>query len=85
MRSKKFYKNFSPSVTPYPRMEDLFEQKVCSICGENPGRDERGMWNGFIDCETEELICWHCRKKHYENKKQKFNGMIQYVEMPVYA
>jgi hypothetical protein len=82
MKSKKFWSNFGPSPVALP----LFEQKICSICGENPGRAENGFhWNGFIDCETDELVCWKCRDKHYENKKQKFNGMVQFVEMPVYA
>ena len=60
--------------------------KVCVYCGKNPGADKQNkyLWNGFLDKDTDQLVCMKCRKKHYFKKsKTKFKGL--YTEFPVYA
>lgn len=58
--------------------------KICEYCGENPGAKENSenMWNGFLDKDTNQLVCFKCRQKHYEAKaKTKFKYL--YTEFPV--
>lgn len=58
--------------------------KVCEYCGENPGAKpgKKFIWNGFIDKDTNQLVCSRCREKHYKKKsKTKYKNL--YSEFPV--
>jgi hypothetical protein len=46
---------------------NLFTNKICFVCGKNPGISPRNpnLWNGFLDKETGNLVCWKCRKIYY--------------------
>lgn len=58
--------------------------KICEYCGKNPGAkvDSENIWNGFLDMDTNQLVCFKCRQKHYEGKsKTKFKYL--YTEFPV--
>ena len=60
------------------------ENKICGYCGVNPGAkaDNKLLWNGFLDEDTNQLVCFDCRIKHYENKaKTEFKNL--YTEFPV--
>lgn len=57
--------------------------KICEH-SENPGakEDSENMWKGFLDKDTNQLVCFKCRQKHYEAKaKTKFKNL--YTEFPV--
>lgn len=60
--------------------------KTCFHCGKKPGTKpgSNHLWNGFLDKDTKELVCFNCRKIHYQKKsKSQFEGL--YTEFPVYA
>ncbi len=66
---------------------NLFTDKTCAHCGENPGVSPRNpnLWNGFIDRDTDQHVCWKCKNIHYQEKAKTMNlksGMI-YSEQPV--
>ena len=46
------------------------KNKVCEYCGENPGAKpgNKFLWNGFLDKDTNQLVCFDCRKNHYKAK-----------------
>ena len=67
-------------------VKDKMSEKVCEYCGKNPGKKpgNKFLWNGFLDKDTNQLVCFDCRKLHYEAKsKTEFKGL--YTEFPVYA
>ena len=65
---------------------DLFSDKVCTYCGDNPGPGKNSvLWNGFLDKETGDLVCWKCRKKHYGIKSNYGKKDFSIVEFPIYA
>jgi hypothetical protein len=54
----------------------------CTYCHTNPGTKKTGVWCGFRDADTGDLVCWGCQPKHYLAKaKTEFAGM--YSELPV--
>lgn len=66
-------------------------EKVCEYCGNNPGAKPGNkwqshgkpfLWNGFIDKDTNQLVCSDCRHKHYE-AKAKTEYKYLYSEFPV--
>lgn len=60
-------------------------EKVCVYCKKDPGADRQNkiLWFGFLDKDTNQLVCMNCRKKHYDEKaKTKYRGL--YTEFPVY-
>ena len=61
------------------------EEKICIYCHKDPGPRKRnpGLWNGFLDKETNQLVCMHCRKKHYGIKSNKGAQPFSMVEYPV--
>jgi len=62
----------------------MTKEKVCEYCGVNPGAKpgNKYLWNGFLDKDTNQLVCNDCRKVHYANKsKTDYRGM--YTEFPV--
>lgn len=65
---------------------NLFSDKICNYCKEDPGYDNRNpiLWDGFYDADMKMLICSNCKKEHYEEKfKTEHKGL--YSEFPVYA
>ncbi len=60
------------------------KNKVCEYCGENPGPKlgNKFLWNGFLDKDTNQLVCNDCRKNHYQAKSRtEYKGL--YTEFPV--
>jgi hypothetical protein len=54
----------------------------CSYCNKDPGVKENGLWKGFRDADTSQLVCFKCQAKHYQAKaKTEFANM--YSEFPV--
>ncbi|MBE0538777.1 MAG: hypothetical protein IH620_03620 [Ignavibacterium sp.] len=60
------------------------KNKVCEYCGKNPGSKpgSKNVWNGFLDKDTNQLVCFDCREKHYK-KKSKTEFKYLYTEFPV--
>jgi hypothetical protein len=61
-------------------------EKICDYCHTNPGckPGNKFVWAGFYDKDTDQLVCWNCKRTHYILKsKTKFKGL--YTEFPVYA
>jgi hypothetical protein len=55
----------------------------CGHCDQYPGLKSNGLWNGFKDGDTGELVCWSCRATHYR-KKFAITGLRNlYSEFPV--
>lgn len=56
----------------------------CDYCKSDPGTNKRGIWSGFRDADTSQLVCWQCRRRHYKAKALRLGkkGMT-YSEMPV--
>lgn len=63
---------------------NLFSQIQCDHCNANPGFKPANpiLWNGFIDQDTRQHVCWFCRDKHYRIKKGNKPGTT-YSEVPV--
>lgn len=57
---------------------------ICEYCHTDPGTKPHSdtMWNGFLDADTNQLVCWQCQEKHYE-AKAKTEFADQYSELPV--
>ncbi len=57
----------------------------CDYCGEDPGIKEISsvVWNGFLDKDTGQHVCFRCRDAHYQKKFEieDFKGL--YSEFPV--
>ena len=51
---------------------NLFTNITCSHCGNNPGVSPKNprLWNGFIDKDTGQYVCWTCRYTHYQKKTE---------------
>lgn len=48
----------------------------CDYCGKDPGKKKGSdVWAGFKDAMTGHRVCWSCRDRHYENKKQNENNV----------
>lgn len=60
------------------------EDSVCHYCKTNPGHkpNNETLWNGFLDKDTNQLVCWNCQDKHYREKSRTENAG-QYSEFPV--
>jgi hypothetical protein len=60
------------------------ETLKCTYCHTDPGTDKNGKWSGFRDADTNELVCWPCKRRHYQAKALRLGekGMT-YSEMPV--
>jgi hypothetical protein len=56
---------------------------ICVYCQKDPGAKPTGIWKGFRDADTQQLVCWSCQKIHYKFKFQNkaLNGL--YSEFPV--
>jgi hypothetical protein len=56
---------------------------ICAYCLKDPGAKSNGVWKGFRDADTSQLVCWQCQKIHYKFKFQNklLNGL--YSEFPV--
>jgi len=67
------------------KMINKSEPKICDYCKENPGPHPSNplLWFGFLDKETEQLVCWHCRNKHYKIKSASGTKDFSIVEYPV--
>ncbi len=60
------------------------KEKVCEYCGNNPGAKpgNKFHWNGILDKDTNQLVCFDCRQIHYKAKaKTKYKYL--YAEFPV--
>jgi hypothetical protein len=57
----------------------------CTYCHTDPGAKKNGLWCGFRDMDTGELVCWQCRPKHYKTKFSKPEAQRTYSEVPVSA
>ena len=55
---------------------------TCTHCGKNPGVKPSGLFKGFRDADTGELVCWPCRPLHYQ-RKAKTAHAGKYSEVPV--
>jgi hypothetical protein len=56
---------------------------LCTYCKTNPGSKKNGLWCGFRDADTNELVCWQCKRIHYKTKFSKSNALRTYSEVPV--
>lgn len=58
---------------------NLFTTKQCTHCRRypGPGKNPR-LWDGFLDKDTGQLVCWRCHTRHYKHKKP-----LTYSEVPV--
>jgi hypothetical protein len=54
---------------------------TCAYCQQNPGVKSNGLWKGFLDQDTQQLVCWNCRARHYHRKSKELGHL--YSEMPV--
>ena len=65
-------------------MNMMKTKKICDHCRKDPGPDMRNkiLWNGFIDKDSNQLVCWKCRARHYK-KKSRTEFANMYTEMPV--
>lgn len=66
---------------------NLFTDIICGHCKKNPGfkPGKPHLWNGFLDRDTMEYVCWGCKNIHYAKKQRILNlgtGMI-FSEIPV--
>jgi len=59
---------------------NLFTNITCCHCGNNPGVSPKNsnLWNGFVDKDTGQYVCWGCKSIHYQQKETK-----TYSEQPV--
>ena len=55
---------------------------ICAHCKTNPGQKPNGLFRGFRDADTGELVCSHCRTLHYQ-RKAKTEHAGKYSEVPV--
>jgi hypothetical protein len=58
----------------------------CSHCGKDPGPDPRNpsLWNGFLDKDNMERVCWSCQDGHYLQKFMKtYNLAEEDLQFPV--
>lgn len=55
----------------------------CDYCKTNPGTKNNSIvWNGFLDADTNQYVCFPCKTTHYQEKqKTKFKGLVS--EYPV--
>jgi hypothetical protein len=60
----------------------MTETIKCTYCHTDPGTDKNGKWSGFRDADTNELVCWTCKRMHYKAKFLRL-GELTYSEMPV--
>ncbi|HCY76888.1 MAG TPA: hypothetical protein DHV28_13285 [Ignavibacteriales bacterium] len=60
------------------------KEKVCEYCNKKPGAKpgNKFLWNGLLDKDTNQLVCFKCREKHYK-KKSKTKFKYLYTEFPV--
>lgn len=55
---------------------------LCDHCKNDPGRKSEVVWDGFLDKDTGQHVCFDCQRKHYELKsKTEHKGL--YSEFPV--
>jgi hypothetical protein len=68
------------------RKAEIKGKKVCAHCRKDPGPNPQNkiLWNGFYDKDTNQNVCWSCRDIHYR-KKNKTQFAHLYTEFPVYA
>lgn len=51
---------------------NLFTDKQCAYCGHGepkPGNPD--LWNGFMDQDTGDLVCFKCKTIHYISKAKR--------------
>ncbi|MDC6367227.1 MULTISPECIES: hypothetical protein [Flavobacteriaceae] len=55
----------------------------CCYCNSNPGnRPNSIVWNGFLDLDTGQGVCFKCRALHYDQKNRtELAGL--FTEFPV--
>ena len=58
---------------------------VCAYCHKDPGpkKTNPNLWNGFLDKETNQHICWNCQREHYRIKSKNGTQDFNMVEFPV--
>lgn len=56
---------------------------ICVHCKRDPGTKPNGVWKGFLDKDTGQLVCWKCQARHYREKFKDPELAHQYSEMPV--
>lgn len=73
-------------MTSHSERSEESQFKICNYCKKSPGHkpDNKILWNGFLDKDTNQLVCWNCRDKHYRTKN-KTEHAGKYSEFPVYA
>ena len=49
---------------------NLFSELICDYCNTNPGSKphSKALWNGFLDEDTGQHVCFRCRDEHYAQK-----------------
>lgn len=55
----------------------------CAYCKLNPGAKPNGVWKGFKDGDTNQLVCWSCQALHYRTKFKTDGMRGKYSELPV--
>lgn len=56
---------------------------ICEYCKKDPGNKPTGVWKGFRDADTNQLVCWKCQARHYREKFKAPDLAGMYSEMPV--
>jgi len=57
---------------------------TCTYCHKNPGAKDNGLWKGFRDMDTGQLVCWKCQARHYREKNKTEHAHL-HSEFPVQA
>lgn len=60
------------------------EEILCSHCGNDPGTKEGSIvWNGFLDKDTGEKVCFNCKDLHYYKKFKNPDLAGLFTEFPI--
>ncbi|NYJ27536.1 hypothetical protein GGE08_001579 [Muricauda sp. ARW1Y1] len=63
-------------------MPNLFSHlPCCTYCQIAPKPSNPVLFNGFLDADTGQLVCWNCRDEHYRHKENS-EHRGKYSEMP---
>jgi hypothetical protein len=67
--------------------QSLNEVKIvlCSYCNTDPGLKpgSETIWNGFFDKDTNQNVCWKCKRDHYARKFMNSGTKGLYSEFPI--
>ena len=57
----------------------------CTYCKNDPGTKSKDsiVWKGFLDKDTNQIVCNHCKEHHYSIKFQNTELRGLYSEFPL--